>query len=294
MSDQFVQQASPDEIFAALSNDTRVAILQALQAADSRAASFSDLRAAVGVDDPGQFNYHLGKLTGRFVAKTDAGYRLTQAGKQMAGALASGAYTVAGSIEPITLASPCQACGDVQTLRYEDETVRVDCNSCSHTTAFAVPPAVLADCARADVPDVASRYLRATIRLQYNGFCWYCNGPIESTVGSAAALGLSAAAVPEAFGEPDSVPWVQFDCPRCGATASAGLAGVLLAHPAVAGFYYEHGIDVHDQHVWAFPPLDSVASTVPDCESVAARVVYREDGDECPIAVGEQLAVVDV
>jgi len=297
MTEEFVQQASPDEVFAALSNDTRVGILQALQAADSHEAAFSTLREAVGVEDPGQFNYHLGELTGRFVRKTETGYRLTQAGKQMAGALASGAYTMEGRFDPLTLDAPCQACGGTQTLAYEDEAVRIECESCPATTAFAVPPAVFAECDREEIPTIASRYLRATMDLQYNGFCSYCNSRVQQTVAALSALELPdrvpEGALDDVVEDPASTPWVQFDCHRCGATASANLAGVLLSHPAVAGFYYRHGIDVSERPVWSFPPVDSLELDVPSHDPLRASVTYREGDDECQIVVDERLQVVE-
>ena len=62
----------PDEAFVTLGNETRIEILRALQDAGGPLA-FSELRDRVGVDDPGQFNYHLGKLAGHFVRKDEGG-----------------------------------------------------------------------------------------------------------------------------------------------------------------------------------------------------------------------------
>ena len=297
MTEQFVEQASPDEVFAALSNETRVGILQALQEADDREATFSTLRAAVGMDDPGQFNYHLSKLTGRFVRKTDDGYQLTQAGKQMAGALASGAYTIEGRFDPLTLDSPCRACGGEQTLHYEDEAVRVECASCPAMSAFAVPPAVFADCEREDIPTIASRYLRATMNLQYNGFCSYCNGRIEPRVAPLSSIALPSRVADDAFDsltdDPSSFPWVTFDCRQCGSQSSVNLAGVLLTHPAVAGFYHDQGIDVTDQSIWTFPTLEALDLAVTQTDPFRASVTYHEGDDECTVIVDDRLNVVE-
>ncbi|ADJ16460.1 winged helix-turn-helix domain-containing protein [Halalkalicoccus jeotgali] len=80
MSEQFVQQVEPEEAFAALADETRLGILQTLWKSDTQTMTFSELRRAVGIRDPGQFNYHLGKLVGQFVTKVDGKYRLTQGG----------------------------------------------------------------------------------------------------------------------------------------------------------------------------------------------------------------------
>jgi DNA-binding transcriptional ArsR family regulator len=298
MNEQFVERADPEAVFGVLSNETRVAVLEALQDADGHEATFSELRDAVGMTDPGQFNYHLNKFTGRFVASTDDGYRLTQAGKQMAGALASGAFTVSGELDPIELSNPCQACGDTLTLSYENEIVRVACDSCSAVSAFAVPPAVLAGRDRETIPDVASRYLRTTIRQQYSGFCWYCNGRVESTVAPASTHDAADAIPMDALGEAvdglDHLPWVSFDCRRCGATASTSLETVLLDHPAVAGFYHDHGVDVERRLVWSFPPVSAVSMAIPRREPLRATVTYSVDGDERTLVTDASLETVDV
>ena len=43
MSERFVQRADPEEVFGALSNDTRVAIIRTLRETDGHEATFSDL-----------------------------------------------------------------------------------------------------------------------------------------------------------------------------------------------------------------------------------------------------------
>ena len=63
MSEQFVQQVEPEEAFAALTDETRLEILQELWESDIQTVPFSELRRAVGIRDPGQFNYHLGCWT---------------------------------------------------------------------------------------------------------------------------------------------------------------------------------------------------------------------------------------
>ena len=74
-----------EEAFSALGNQTRMQILLALWRAydpfaSDNAVPFSELFEAVGVDDSGQFNYHLGKLRERFVTRRETGYELTPVG----------------------------------------------------------------------------------------------------------------------------------------------------------------------------------------------------------------------
>jgi hypothetical protein len=95
------------EALETLSNEHRLAILQTLAEAD-RPLSFSELRTAVGIDDSGQFNYHLTKLCERFVSDEDGGYSLGHRGERV--------VLAAGDIDPETVAEStsdgCPVCGD--------------------------------------------------------------------------------------------------------------------------------------------------------------------------------------
>ncbi|WP_459193611.1 DUF7347 domain-containing protein [Halosimplex sp. J119] len=82
--DERVDPAAVSDTFTLLSNETRVRILAALADADAEAVRFSDLRTRVDVTDSGQFNYHLDRLRGELVAKTDDGYALTESGRAVA------------------------------------------------------------------------------------------------------------------------------------------------------------------------------------------------------------------
>jgi hypothetical protein len=70
----------PDQALALLGNETRIAILRVIASADEETVPFSILRERVGIDDSGQFNYHLNKLTGYYVRRTTDGYALHQTG----------------------------------------------------------------------------------------------------------------------------------------------------------------------------------------------------------------------
>lgn len=76
------------DAFDVLGNDTRLAILFALWDASDHGVSadglsFSELRKHVDIADSGRFNYHLDKLTDRFIERTDDGYVLRRAGDSL-------------------------------------------------------------------------------------------------------------------------------------------------------------------------------------------------------------------
>jgi len=278
-----------EDAFAVLSDPIRIGILRELWAADDGSTSFSDLRDAVGVEDSGQFNYHLGKLTDRFVRKTDDGYELTLAGLHVNGAIRAGAYTMAGALEPVELDDPCPFCGGTRTFRYEDEAVTIDCADCAFTLGAPVPPGVFADYDREVAPAVASRYFRTIIGQVSNGFCWYCDGPVELTVRP-----LATATEAEVPGDLTDLPFAHYECERCEADITSDLGSAMVDHPAVGGFYFDHGVDVRDRPFHTFNALDPDRSAIRQRDPLRANVTFTVDGDRLTLVVDENCDVVEV
>ncbi|MEF8884919.1 MAG: winged helix-turn-helix domain-containing protein [Haloarculaceae archaeon] len=293
MSERFVREADPEAAFSALADETRLEIVRALRRTDGGSATFSELRDAVGMRDSGRFNYHLDKLADRFVAKTDGEYQLTQAGKQVHGAVTSGVYTSRGTIEPIELDGPCRVCGGDQTLQYDGEVARVECEACSAGWAASVPPVVLAGCDRDEVAGVVDRYFRTRFRQVVDGFCTYCSGRMAANVGPVGAMDVGQSSAEETDRLTDR-PVVQFDCPHCGATAGMDLSNALFfAHPAVVHFYYEHGVEVRDHALWD-GDLDAGDGAIENRDPFRASVTFRAGDAELAVAVDGTFDVVNV
>ncbi|KZN26095.1 hypothetical protein A4G99_23300 [Haladaptatus sp. R4] len=187
MSDPFIHEAEPHEVFTSLSDGTRLTILQTLWEGDDSGMTFSELRTAAGERESSGFNYHLGKLVGRFVTKEEAEgtYRLTQAGKHVCGAIASGIYTARGTLDPVELNDQCETSGDRLRIEYESETIRIGCDSCSSCPSgwnVPAPPSVFSGYDHDAIPAVVDRYIRTISRNAINGFCPYCNGRMQPTV----------------------------------------------------------------------------------------------------------------
>ncbi|MFB6270286.1 MAG: winged helix-turn-helix domain-containing protein, partial [Halobacterium sp.] len=121
-----------DGAFELLADDTRAGILRALAARQrddpgDPAMSFAELRRAVGVADSGNFNYHLGKLRGRFVEQDGDGYRLTPQGVRLAALVASGFDGVEVAATPLD--ADCPVCGTPLAVSYGDGLVTVACEN---------------------------------------------------------------------------------------------------------------------------------------------------------------------
>jgi len=72
---------SPDEAFALVADETRLGILRTLNQAD-RPLAFSTLFERSEYDTRSNFSYHLDKLEGHFLSRTDGG---TPSGRRAAG-----------------------------------------------------------------------------------------------------------------------------------------------------------------------------------------------------------------
>lgn len=201
---------SPDDAFAVLGNETRMEILHRLAAADGP-LSFSALHDRVEMRDSGQFNYHLGKVEGHFVEKTDAGYSLRQAGRRVVEAVLSGAVTEAPEIEASRIDDPCPLCGGETVVSYAAGRVQHYCTVCdghygppaaaqeadaedveavapSKSTeygrlgAFQLPPAGLQGRNAGGVFRTAAIWGGLELRAVAAGICPRCTAPVEESV----------------------------------------------------------------------------------------------------------------
>jgi DNA-binding transcriptional ArsR family regulator len=283
MSESALEATDPADAFSALADQTRVDILRALWEADDQTATFSELRDAVGMADSGQFNYHLDKLTGRFLRKTDAGYELALAGRHVVGSLLEGAYTSAEPIEPIPFETPCQFCGGDRTFHYADEAVRIECADCAAVAQFDAAPGVFAGYDREQFPEVARRYLRVMLHQAASGFCPYCEGRFEPTVEQDHGI-----EVPEF----EALPMTRYSCTRCEQELVADLGRALLFEPVVVSFFADHGVDIRDR------PLADFVTTADDLtvrgdDPLAVAVSYTAGDAQLELVVDETLAVLD-
>lgn len=279
----------PDDAFGTLASETRVAILRALWNVDGHEASFSELQEAAGVTDSGKFNYHVSQFDGQFVEHTDAGYRLTEAGVRLVGALVGGTYTSRGTTGPVPVDEPCPTCGGALTFEYGDETATVDCESCGRLSTYPVPPGVLADRPRGALPDVVQQYAYATIDRASRGLCPQCDGPTDTSLVTAATTADDDSTPPRAL---DDIPMARSECRRCGHTVDTTARIHLARHPAVVAFLHDHGIDYRDRSVWRLGDVTETSARVTGRDPLRARVTYVEGGEELAVTVDDALSVV--
>ncbi|MFB6172743.1 MAG: hypothetical protein ABEJ23_09435 [Haloarculaceae archaeon] len=169
--------------FEILSDETRIGILRVLaerlrESPSARTLGFADLRRRVGLRDSGNFNYHLEKLVGRFVTKTDEGYRLSPAGVEVVAALSTGVYGEATARGPTDLGDPCPACGDALAATYDTGLLRVHCPN-DHVFHNALPPGAVEGRSMADVVALLTRKTRRDLGLAAEHVCPFCYARLD-------------------------------------------------------------------------------------------------------------------
>ncbi len=279
---------APDEAFALLGNETRIAILRALSERPYEPMSFSELREQVGMKDSGQFNYHLGKLVGRFIRKEPEGYQLRLAGWNVVGALRSGSYDPPASAITVAYDDPCPACGGTVLARYEDERMTIACDDCDEQFSnTGLPPGIIEGYDTGELPDVFDRFMHAIVDQVKRGFCVSCKGRIVPSVQLEPDETLR-------ISDDDHFPRVRFDCERCPEIITLSMSAAMLDHPAVVAFHYQHGVDLRAQPTWTLEWAHDRRTAVESEDPVRVTVSYELDGDTLDLVVDESLTVVDI
>ena len=271
---------SPEEAFALLGDETRITTIRVLGTAGGGPLTFSELRERVGTRDSGRFNYHLGKLVGTFLRRTDEGYELTYAGHRIVGAILSGEYTRHANGETFDLDSTCFRCGEVLVATYEDERVTIRCAECDdQRAAFGFPPGGFEGRSIEELTRAFDDWVMGVLRMICAGICFNCAGKMTGTLTDDSP-----------YLDEDEAVGVEFTCDRCGDNATLSVNSFLLFEPAVVAFHYDHGIDVDEVDTWNVSFTDEDVEVLSE-EPWRVRSVLEVDGDSLSLVVSEELSV---
>jgi ssDNA-binding Zn-finger/Zn-ribbon topoisomerase 1 len=267
------------DAFELLAAEPRADILRALAVRQrdhptEPTLGFSELRERAGVSDSGNFNYHLGKLTGRFVRNTGDGYGLTPRGVRLAALVVSGFEDPDREPEPV--GADCPVCGDPLVVAYEEGMVAVTCaNDHVFPQSFLRPPG--AERRAEDLAQVASLLGRQTAERVTAGVCPVCDGQL-----SVSLRDLDTEFVSVTF---------TGTCGDCGTSAWVPPRLVARTVPAVIAFWHDRGVDVADTPIWALP-LWEAASAERTGDGVAVTLTC--EGDELTVTLDESAGVASV
>lgn len=296
---------APEEAFAVLGDETRLSILHTLGEADEPLA-FNELRDRVGYDTAGNFSYHIEKLAGHFVEKTNAGYDLRQAGRRVVEAALSGAVTEAPVLEPTEVDQTCQFCGAPVEVSFREEQVTVACTECAgvygesagagdrqRLGTLSLPPAAVLDRTASEVLQAAYTWGGLEVLGIASGVCPRCGAPVDESVDVCpdhdAIDGLCEAC--------DARYSVHFStrCTNCIYAQSGALGIGLVANTDLLAFLTTHGINPispSSQSAWG-AALGDYEEEVLSREPFEARITFTIAGDSLTLTVDDDLSVVE-
>lgn len=301
---------SPDEAFAVLGDETRLQILQTLGEAGER-LPFSELRERVAYDTAGNFSYHLDKLAGHFIDKSDEGYALREPGRRVVQAVLSGAVTEAPLLESTKVDFPCRHCGTPVEVRYSQGKMRMSCTECSgnfdesryppgregETEAaygnlgnHSMPPEGVQGRTAAGAMRAAATLAHLDILAATSDVCPRCSAPVEHSVVSVCGNHAATDGLCKHCGHRNAVR-IRFSCTNCIYERTTAAVMALLDVPELLAFVGEHGLNTTSDGIeWGWDYREDVLSTDP----FEGRFTFTIDGDSITLTVDEDLSVVDV
>jgi len=274
---------APAEAFSVVASETRLRILEALWNAPEKPVTFSELRRAVEMDDSAQFNYHLGKLTGQFVKKTDAGYDFRYAGAKVVRAVLEGSFNQDPELAPFAIDGTCFECGSGLNARYAEEVMTIECSSCAHRHGqYPFPPGGLNDRSHEEVLDAFNQRVRHLHCLAADGVCPECGGRMDTeVVRNPEKLELDLGVVHR--------------CTQCRHEIHSAVGLRLLDQADVVSFYRAKGTDLPATPYWRLGwCVSDDFTTVLSDDPWRIRVRMPVGDQQLRVTVDGDLAVVSV
>jgi len=305
------------EAFKLLGDETRLAILLALwDAAEPHggddAVSFTDLRNRVGARQGGQFNYHLDKLVGQFVRKTDDGYALRRSGRKLVQSIIAGTGIEDPVLEPTEIDAPCPFCGAPTAITYERNYVYRVCTECEgdvdpgsdhpqgSLSGWTFEPTGLSGRTAEEVYAASTVKTFARIGLRFEGICPDCSGTVEWSFEVCADHDPPSDGPCSECGRQRAVV-AREACTVCKSAGVGSPAIKTLLHPAVVSFYYDHGIEVgftgntdYADVVRTLQLVEEFEEEVVSTDPIRVRVTVSHEDDELNLLLDEQLNVVEL
>ncbi|MDY6764887.1 MAG: helix-turn-helix domain-containing protein [Halobacteria archaeon] len=304
---------NPEEVFATLGNKHRMGIIRELdkrQSVNARTPDdpvpYSELLAATDIQDKGQFNYHLGKLTDIFVEKRTEGYLLTHAGREVVRAVKAGSFTARPDTIPIPVESvTCPYCGSKGLwFGYEGGVLFFGCNDCEGMApddpneeisgivqAGRFPASGLVDRTPEEIYHLGPIWGNFVHRLLSEGLCPSCAGNVEATVD--VCSNHPEEGVCETCGE-RYAGGVSYTCAVCGYGEAMPLWGRALVHEEMFRFAYNRGVNLNRPSASDLKMTRDIEEEVLSTDPPRVRYSFTIEGDTLTMTIDDSLTMTDV
>jgi len=306
---------SPGDAFSTVGHETRIRIIETLARTDraERPLTFTDLRDQVGTIDSAQFNYHLDKLVGHFLERTDDGYGFRPAGKRVAEAILSGAVTDDPVLELAQVEQTCQYCGEPVEVTYREERVATYCPDCDGTYGnsnmqdevatipdeygflglFDLPPAGITDRTPTEVYGAARTWTLSDHLMAADGMCPRCSATLDEWIDVCETHRRIDDACDEC-GNRHAVLH-SASCTNCTFDQRVPFGLSLLDDTDLQAFLTGHGINlVAPEHDLYASVMVDYEETVLETDPFEARFTFAAENDAITLTVDDEFDVVDV
>lgn len=256
----------------------------------------------------GQFNYHLGKLEGMYVTKSETGYSLRPEGLKLVGTVIAGtgrgASLESAVIDPPVLCaerkrrSCMRTVGSIRSAR----TVKVVWGAPGHPKGSLFgepfPPAAVADRTPEEIFAAGVFRLLEVIEMKRGRLCPRCSGVIDQTVEVCETHEGEGSDPCDACGYTTEVR-VKWVCTVCKYRGGSSPASTMISHPAVVAFYEDLGIDIwfdghdFDQAKEVLGRIRSHQNELISMDPLRIQVTVTVDDDELRLTLDENLRVLD-
>lgn len=280
--DQNDGSISPHDAFSILANADRFNVIKTLINAPERTLGFNELYRRSGFDDSGQFNYHLNKLVGPFLKKTDDGYRLRHSARIAYRLAVSGLFSDRSQGELTAVAGACSSCGADQLIAvYEDDRLWIRCDDCGRRATVApFPPRALSYYDTERMPTAFDQYTLGTVLRAAENVCPWCASPLT-------------AELEPATDEWPAVDWIILrECCHCQGWIATRIHDLVRLHPAVISFYHEQGVDILGCSFWkAEAALTDQLTVATEVEPWAVVATFAHDRDTLRLGIADEMRV---
>ena len=304
---------SPDEAFALVADETRLEILRTLSETDEP-LSFSALFEQSEYGNSSNFSYHLDKLDGHFISRTDEGYALRQAGRRVVEAVIAGTMTDDPVVDRAPTELPCPFCSAPIEVSYRQERVEMYCSECpgalrhedpreqlatdddmfGYIGNMSLPPAGVRGRTPTEMLQAAQAWKHLDVMADSAGFCSRCSGIIEHSV----TVCKDHDGIEGICNHCDRRYAVLFEveCATCHYHKRGIAPACLLAKTELLSFLTEHGgnpliPDTFDVEPGAVANYEEEVLSV---DPFKAEFTFTIDNDALTLTIDENVSVVDV
>ncbi|UIP00968.1 helix-turn-helix domain-containing protein [Halobaculum sp. CBA1158] len=275
--------------FELLANETRLGIISALGEASGEGGyatlAFSEIQEAVGVEDNGQFNYHLKQLLDEFVEQKQGGYGLTLAGIRAYQALIAQQFNTETTVEAFAIDGSCETCGERRYAWYDDGRAHIGCRECGDLLyRYPVAPSTFDPATPESLLQATNDRLTRDRVSMLKGLCPYCAGAVTNSLQP-----------PDDYWEetnmlPDEV-LVHSVCDRCAWFLYSTVGGMIEYLPVVSGFLADRGFDPWKRPLWEMGVSWELEAYDLDAPTVWGR--FEIAGDRLTVTVDGELDVIE-